>query len=238
MFSMTKCMTKLAAVGLVTVLGISGTAVPAEALTGAQVRYAQARLNQLGCQSGPADGIVGSMTKAATVRFQSANWLGQTGSLDSTTYNRLGSSTATRCDVRPIPAGSGSGRRIVIKQSQNWIWIIDGSNRVVRSGGVIDNPSVLGPGTYYTGPKCGRPARVRDNSDGGQLILHNFVRFAPCGIGMHQIPTYRSNGAQIHPDWLLGTNYRESHGCIRVSRSMSDTIWSFTVYSTKVVVIR
>ncbi|MGH3383635.1 MAG: L,D-transpeptidase family protein [Nocardioidaceae bacterium] len=77
-----------------------------------------------------------------------------------------------------------------------------------------------------------------DPQNGGRLILHNFVRFAPCGIGFHQIPTYRSNGNQIHANYLLGTNYRESHGCIRVSRTMSDKIWSFTSKRTKVVVIR
>jgi Putative peptidoglycan binding domain/L,D-transpeptidase catalytic domain len=231
-------MTRLTVTGVATVLIFAGTTIPASALTAAQVKYAQTRLNRLGCQSGPADGRVGPMTRAATVRFQSANRLSQTGTLNNTTYYRLRSATAKRCDLRPVPARSGSGRRIVMSQSQNWIWVIDSRGKLIRTGGIIDNPDVLRPGTYYTGSKCGRPGRVRNNSDGGRLILHNFVRFAPCGIGMHQIPTYRSTGRQIHPDWLLGTNYRESHGCVRVSRSMSDTIWSFTTVRTKVVVVR
>jgi lipoprotein-anchoring transpeptidase ErfK/SrfK len=37
---------------------------------------------------------------------------------------------------------------------------------------------------------------------------------------------------------LLGTNYRESHGCIRVSRGMSDVIWNFAAVSTRVVIVR
>lgn len=230
--------TRLMASGVAIAILIVGSSLPAAALTGAQVKYAQTRLNKLGCQAGPADGVAGQMTRAATVRFQSANRLSQTGTLNNTTYYRLRSAAAKRCDLRPVPAGSGSGRRIVMSQSQNWIWVVDSRGRVIRTGGIIDNPSVLRPGTYYTGSKCGRPGRVRNNSDGGRLILHNFVRFAPCGIGMHQIPTYRSNGRQIHPDWLLGTNYRESHGCVRVSRGMSDTIWSFTTVRTKVVVVR
>jgi peptidoglycan hydrolase-like protein with peptidoglycan-binding domain len=229
---------RLAIAGTAGLALLGGTALPADALTGAQIRWAQSRMNQLGCTAGPADGVAGQMTKAATVRFQSANRLSQSGTLNNTTYYRLRSSAAKRCDLRPVPAGSGSGRRIVLSQSQNWLWVIDSRGKLVRTGGIIDNPTYLRAGTYYTGSKCGRAGRIKRNTDGGRLYLNNFVRFAPCGVGFHQIPTYMSNGRQIHADWLLGTNYRASHGCIRVSKGMSDTIWIFTQSRTKVVVIR
>lgn len=228
---------KLGTATLVTVAVGLGATVPADAITVTQVKGAQARLNALGCGSGPVDGQAGAMTQAATARFQSANALGQTGLLSGTTYSRLMGSTAKRCDVRVVPPGSGTGRRIVISQTQNWLWLIDARGKVVRQGGIIDNPTYLKPGTYTSGSKCGRPARVLRNTDGGRLYLNHFVRFAPRGVGFHQIPTYRSNGAQIHPDWLLGTNYRASHGCIRVSASMSLTIWSFAAGATRVVVL-
>jgi peptidoglycan hydrolase-like protein with peptidoglycan-binding domain len=223
----------------VTLVGLVGPGVlPAEALTVSQVKVAQSRLNALGCTAGPVDGKAGAMTRAATVRFQSANALSQTGSLNSTTYARLRASTAKRCDVRPVPRRSGTGRRIVISQGQNWVWLIDARGKVVRQGGIIDNPRYLKAGTYTTGSKCGRAGRVAKNTDGGRLYLNRFVRFAPCGIGFHQIPTYKSNGRQIHADWLLGTNDRASHGCIRVSASMSAAIWTFTTSTTRVVVMR
>jgi peptidoglycan hydrolase-like protein with peptidoglycan-binding domain len=215
-----------------------GTTLPADAITVSQVKAAQARLNGLGCTSGPADGKAGAMTQAATVRFQSANVLSQTGSLNSTTYARLMASTAKRCDVRAVPGRSGTGRRIVISQTQNWVWLVDARGKVVKQGGIIDNPTYLKAGTYTSGSKCGRAARVLRNTDGGRLYLNHFVRFAPCGVGFHQIPTYKSNGQQIHADWLLGTNYRASHGCIRVSASMSVAIWSFAAGATRVVVMR
>jgi peptidoglycan hydrolase-like protein with peptidoglycan-binding domain len=219
------------------VVAIAGTTIPADALTGAQNKAAQTRLNRLGCSSGPVDGKIGARTQAATTRFQSANKMTQNGSLAGTTYSRLMAASAKRCDVRAVPA-SGGGRRIVLSQSQNWLWLIDAKGKVVRQGGIIDNPKYLRPGTYTSGSKCGRAGRIKRNSDGGRLYLNNFVRFASCGIGFHQIPTYKSNGAQIHADWLLGTNSRASHGCIRVSKSMSATIWSFTTSATKVVVVR
>jgi peptidoglycan hydrolase-like protein with peptidoglycan-binding domain len=232
-----KVLTKLAAGAATVVVAIAGTTLPADALTVAQNKAAQTRLNKLGCYAGPVDGKIGQMTQAATIRFQAANKMTQNGSLAGTTYSRLLAASAKRCDVRAVPA-SGGGKRIVISQGQNYLWLIDARGKVVRQGGIIDNPSYLKPGTYSTGSKCGRAARIKRNTDGASLYLNNFVRFAPCGIGFHQIPTYKSNGAQIHADWLLGTNKKASHGCIRVQKSMSDAIWNFTTSSTKVVVVR
>ena len=81
---------------------------------------------------------------------------------------------------------------------------------------MVDNAGELGRGSYRVGSYCGRAARIERNRS-GEVWLDNFVRFAACGFGFHRIPTSMSNGAQIHPDWMLGTNLRESHGCIRLS---------------------
>jgi peptidoglycan hydrolase-like protein with peptidoglycan-binding domain len=214
----------------------TATALGAPAQASAAVEKAQRRLNELGCNAGPADGTVGTWTRAAIVRFQAANRLAQTGSLSESTTDRMYAARQVRCDRRPV--AGGTGRRIVISQRQNYVWLVRSDGSVAAQGGVVDNPSYLRPGTYRSGPKCGRAAKIRNNSDAsGRLRLHNFTRFAPCGIGFHQIPQYKTNGAQIHPDYLLGTNYRESHGCIRVSRSMSERIWGFASLGTKVVVV-
>jgi hypothetical protein len=213
------------------------TTAPADAAAG--VARAQRQLNQLRCSAGPVDGTAGTWTHAAVTRFQAANHLAQSGRLTDATRRRLYAATQVRCDRRQVPPSSGTGRRIVLSQHQNYVWLVRSDGSVAKQGPVVDNPSVLGPGSYRTGSKCGRAAKIRDNSDAsGTLRLQNFVRFAPCGIGFHRIPQYRSNGAQIHPDYLLGTNLRESHGCIRVSRAMSFAIWDFATLGTKVVVKR
>ncbi len=225
-----------AAVVVLTVLATVLVAVPGQADAG--IQRTQRRLNAVGCHAGPVDGRTGTWTRAALVRFQAANHLVQTGSLGPATRTRLYGDRPVPCDRRPV-VRSGSGRRVVLSQRQNYLWLVAASGRVVAQGPVVDNPRVLRAGSYRAGSKCGRPAKVRDNSDAsGRLRLHDFTRFAPCGIGFHQIPQYKTNGAQIHPDFLLGTNYKESHGCIRVSRSMSDQIWRFATIGTKVVVLR
>lgn len=221
---------------VLTVLATVGITVPPGQASDWAER-AQRRLNRLGCNAGPADGSIETRSRTAIIRFQAANGLAQNGHLTDTTRKRLYAERQVRCDARPV-AGKATGRRIVISQRQNYVWLVRSNGNVVAQGGMIDNPSVLARGTYRTGSKCGRPAKVRNNSDlSGELRLQNFVRFAPCGIGFHRIPQYWSNGAQIHPDFLLGTNYKESHGCIRVSRAMSFRIWDFASIGTKVVVV-
>lgn len=200
---------------------------PAANATKAGVVRAQQRLNALHCDAGPVDGKLGTWTKSAVLRFQSRHGLTQDGRLGAGTRKRLYADSAKRCDVRPVPADSGKGRRIVISQKQNWLWMISSKNKVVAQGGIVDNPGVLGRGSYRTGSYCGRAARVRLNRS-GSLWLDNFVRFAPCGIGFHRIPRHMSNGVQMHADNLLGTNLATSHGCIRVSAAMSKRLWNAT----------
>lgn len=205
---------------------------PAEASAG--VKRAQSRLNQLGCQAGPVDGEFGEWTKAAVIRFQSRHGMEQSGRLSAAVNRRLYAATAKRCDVRPVPARSGSGRRIVISQYQNWVWLVRANGTVVKQGGMIDNPAELGKGWHRVGSYCGRAAKIRNNSSSGGLRLENFTRFSPCGIGFHRIPQYRPSGRQIHADQLLGTNLRRSHGCIRVSAAMGRAIWDFGTVGTRV----
>lgn len=228
----------LAAISLVAATQVA--AAPAHAAEGWVVK-AQKRLNGLGCQAGPADGELDARTRSAVHRFQSRQGLKQTGRLDARTRHKLyaeGRWEAGPCDRRPVPAASGKGRRIVISQRQNWVWLVGPAGRVVAQGGMVDNPRVLHRGAHATGPYCGRAARIKLNqSTSGSVWLDNFVRFAPCGIGFHRIPRAKSSGRQIHADWVLGTDLARSHGCIRLSRALSKRVWDFTVRRTPVRVV-
>jgi hypothetical protein len=219
----------------VMVVSLGGLLAPAHASTATAL---QGRLNALGCDAGPKDGMIGQHTRSAIVRFQTRLGHSATGRLTAAERKRLTSTTAPRCDVRPVPAGTGKGRRIVISQRQNWIWLVRADGTVAAQAGIVDNPAVLRKGRWHTGSYCGRPARVVKNQS-GSVYMDNFVRFAPCGIGFHRIPTYKSSGRQMHPDWYLGTDLAgDSHGCVRVSAAMSRTIWSFTARGRTTVVVR
>ncbi len=211
-------------------------------LLGAPASYAQGaervqrRLNQLGCDAGPVDARMGRHTRSAVIRFQSANRLNQSGRLTPATRTRLFADRQVRCNRRPVPR-SGAGRRVVLSQKQNYVWLVRAGGSVAAQGPVVDNPGVLGKGSYRVGSKCGRAAKIRMNTSySGGLWLPHFTRFAACGIGFHRVPLYKSSGRQIHPDWILGTNLDRSAGCVRLSRRMARQMWGFATVGTRVVV--
>ncbi|WP_395695358.1 peptidoglycan-binding protein [Nocardioides sp.] len=225
----------LVSLGLLTgALATGSSAVAAEDW----VVTAQRALNALHCDAGPADGRIGPHTRSAVLRFQSRVGITRTGRLDETTRQRLRADDAPRCDARPVPARSGSGRRIVVSQQQDWVWLVGPRGQVLAQGGMVDNPSVLRPGSYATGSYCGRAARIKRNqSTSGDVWLDDFVRFAPCGIGFHRIPRSKATGRQIHADWVLGTDLAVSHGCVRLSRALAHRVWTFTTHRTPVRVV-
>jgi hypothetical protein len=225
---------RIPAAALVLLLAVAVLApAPAHA---AGTEQAQRRLNQLGCDAGRGDGHLGPHTRSAIIRFQAANRLGQSGRLDRATRSRLNGARQVRCDRRPV-VRSGSGRRVVISQRQNYVWLVRDGGGVVAQGPVIDNPGVLGKGSYRVGSHCGRAAKIRMNSSSiGSWWLPHFTRFAPCGVGFHRIPLSKSTGNQMHADWLLGTNMQRSAGCVRLSRGMAARIWDFATVGTRVVV--
>lgn len=202
-------------------------------------RSAQKRLNDLGCSAGTVDGVMGTRTKAAIIKFQAANALTQTGSMTTATWRKLEATRKVRCDRRPVPGSSGTGRRIVVSRTQNYVWLVRSDGTVRWQGGIIDNPSIWPSGSYRTGSACGRAAHVLYNSDySGTLRLDHFSRVQTglCGVAFHRVPVRKSNGTQIHADWMLGTNLLSSHGCMRVSARTATEIWDFSQSAVKVVV--
>lgn len=193
------------------------------------------RLDDLGCFMGrPAKD--GDRFAAAMIRFQSANDLKQSDEPNRRTLRRLASQDALRCDDRPVPEKSGSGRRVVLSQGQNWLWLVREDGSVAGQGGIVDN-DWLPRRTYETGDQCGRPGRARyRSSEDFTLRIDYFVRFAYCRVGLHQIPVSKATGGQLHEDFYAGTDLRKSHGCLRVPRPLVKQLWRFTVQRTKVVV--
>jgi peptidoglycan hydrolase-like protein with peptidoglycan-binding domain len=224
-------------ISLLVAIVLLATPAPAGAAQD-RVAKAQRQLNALHCSAGAPTGNIGAHTRAAVVRFQSRAGIPQDGHLTDRTRRALYADDAPRCDRRPVPAGSGHGRRIVISQTQNWVWLVGPRGDALAQGGIVDNTDVLSRGSYAVGSYCGRATRIKLNqSTSGTVWLDNFVRFAPCGIGFHRIPRSKSTGRQIHADWILGTNMSQSHGCIRLSRAMSLKVWSFTDRRTAVRVV-
>jgi hypothetical protein len=130
----------------------------------------------------------------------------------------------------PLPASSGSGRRVVFSQSEQRVWLVTADGDVARtylvSGSVSDN---LDPGSYEVYSRSAHATGV----DGSELRW--MVRFAHgdhAAIGFHWIP--RLDGERMQTRAELGTP--RSHGCIRQATPDARALWRFAPVGTTVVV--
>lgn len=212
-------------------------AAPAAPAASADAKTAKQHLRELGCFIGPAR-AQGPRLQTALIRFQAANGMTQSGELTKATLKRFSSERVIACDDRPVPSRTGKGRRIVMSQGQNWIWMVNADGSVAAQGGVVDN-DWLPQTVYYTGAQCGKPARSRYRSDrSGALRIDWFVRFHDCIVGFHQIPVSKRTGRPIHPEHYAGTDLSKSAGCIRMPTATIKRLYDFAEVRTKVVVTR
>ena len=130
-----------------------------------------------------------------------------------------------------LPAGSGTGRRVVFSQSRQRVWLVDGrtvERTYLVSGSRSDN---LDTGTYEVYSRSEQAWGIDDSGS-----MRYFVRFTQgdnAAIGFHDIPV--ADGEPVQTVAQLGTPL--SHGCIRQKRSDAIALWRFAPVGTTVVVV-
>ncbi len=155
------------------------------------------------------------------------------GAVDLLGYE-LSSVATSGPDTPPLPANSGSGRRLVYDRSGQRIWAIGDDNVVIRSwlisGSKYDNET---PGTHA----------VYSRSDvstawNGKAYLYKMVRWLKTdigAIGFHALPIHVEDNSPYQTDAELGT--RLSGGCQRQANLDADFTWDFAQVGTPIVVI-
>ncbi|HEX4493968.1 MAG TPA: L,D-transpeptidase [Acidimicrobiia bacterium] len=130
----------------------------------------------------------------------------------------------------PLPANSGSGRRIVYSNHQQRLWLVEANGQVSHSWLVSGKHGLPSVGTYHVF------AKVQLEPDGA-LFLPWTLKFAPVAHGVvdiHGIPLARNTMQPIEPDALLGTP--ESHGCVRMNQDAAHFVYDWAPVGTPVVV--
>jgi lipoprotein-anchoring transpeptidase ErfK/SrfK len=142
-------------------------------------------------------------------------------------------------DVKPpartaLPAGSGSGNRIVYGIAAQQVWLVDDTNAVTRtypvSGSKYDQ---LQPGTYEVFSKSESTTSWHGTESMEYMV--RFHRGARANIGFHDIPVDTSTGTEVQTLSELGTPL--SDGCIRQDAADAKALWDFAPVGTLVVVL-
>ena len=131
----------------------------------------------------------------------------------------------------PLPAGSGSGRRIVYSNSAQRIWTVEADGRVSDSYLVSGRQGVPAPGSYAVFSKSPKAWAGHHG-----ITMDNMVRFArgrSLAIGFHAIPTY-SDGRPLQTETELG-QFRSS-GCVRQRADKAQRLYDWAPIGTPVIV--
>jgi peptidoglycan hydrolase-like protein with peptidoglycan-binding domain len=154
------------------------------------------------------------------------------GAMDSMGY--LLSPVATvGSDAPPLPADSGSGRRVVYDRAGQRVWAVDADERIIRSwlvsGSTYSNEQ---PGTHNVYSRS-----ERSTAWNGKAWLPLMIRYQQTEIGhigFHAIPLHVSDNTPYQTTDELGT--RLSGGCQRQHNLDAAFLWAFADVGTTVVV--
>ena len=131
-----------------------------------------------------------------------------------------------------VPAGSGSGKRIVYCVRCQRVWLVEGNQALLTTYRVSGRAGVPRKGNYKVFSRSERAIAGSRRS-----TLQYMVRFArgrTLAIGFHAIPR-DLKGRPIQAESDLG-NFR-SLGCVRQSDSNALILWNFAPLGTRVVVV-
>jgi len=155
------------------------------------------------------------------------------GAVDSLGFP-LSSVASTGADTPPLPANSGSGKRLVYDRAGQRVWAVSADEVVIRSwlvsGSKYSNEI---PGTHHVYSKS-----EKSTAWNGKAILPHMVRWLKTdigNIGFHGIPIHVSDGTAYQTEKELGQ--RLSGGCQRQANRDADFVWAFADIGTTVVVI-
>ena len=192
----------------------------------------------LGSAAAAALGLVpysgGGAAQAGIVELADDEGVPDTGRLPAAAGSLLGlRAVAAEPLVPPVPARSGTGRRVVFDMSDQRVWLVRANGSVHRtylvSGSKVGN---LDAGRYEVYSRS--PHAVGYT---GATTMDYMVRFTTgevAAIGFHDIPE-DAQGRPVQGLDELGT--ATSAGCIRQRTVDAKQMWAFAPVGTSVVVV-
>ncbi|MGC5361408.1 hypothetical protein ACPXCE_06890 [Streptomyces sp. DT24] len=123
-----------------------------------------------------------------------------------------------------VPADSGTGKRIVYALADRRVWLVDVTDKPLRTFAVMPSSVNPAPGTYQVSSR----SDTIKGSDG--VMIEHVVRFATAdsvSVGF----SAALDGSMPSPNPGLKT------GGVRMARADGDAMWTFATVGAKVVVV-
>jgi len=134
-----------------------------------------------------------------------------------------------------LPAGSGSGRRIVYRQTGMHLWVVGADGTVVRDYAVTGRPGWPLVGTYHVFSKSPSTASPKYGVTFGWMV--RFAHGHQLSIGFHDIPRRMGTGVPIQSESTLGAPVGHG-GCVRQRTVDARWLYGWAQVGTTVVVLR
>ncbi|WP_426566581.1 L,D-transpeptidase family protein [Angustibacter sp. McL0619] len=176
---------------------------------GPYVLAAQKRLSTLGYWLGSADGEYGSNTSQAVMALQKAAGLGRDGVLGPKTKRAL------EQGVRPHPRTTSGSAVEVDKDRQLVMVVVDGSLKYVLNTSTGSGQPYTSDGHDY----------VATTPEGRFSVQRQIDGLRVSRLGELWRPKYFTGGYALHGSASV-PGYPASHGCVRLSNSAIDFLWS------------
>lgn len=205
-------------------------AVRANSTTGA--RCVETRLRQLGFTGQAPDDSFNPTSVQALRYFQHNAGLPADGIAGPATLTALGIWKPPP-NPYPVPANSGTGRRIVYSRAQQRIWVIDANGTLVKTHRVSGRTFEPLAGTFYVYSRSLYTYSANDPSIRWRYMIRFTYGFQGGRIGFHEIPN--RYGRPLQTKEQLGLPL--SGGCVRQSTADAQWLWNWAGIGTKVVVL-
>ncbi|NHC14950.1 L,D-transpeptidase [Motilibacter deserti] len=134
-----------------------------------------------------------------------------------------------------LPAGSGTGKRIVYSIARQQVWLVGADGRVARTYLVSGRPSQPDPGTFRVYSKSMHTSSSVSDATMNYMVRFTYGERTGAPIGFHDIPKKRSGGYEQR---LADLGKPLSAGCVRQAPVDAAALWKFAPVGTKVVVTR
>lgn len=136
--------------------------------------------------------------------------------------------------ANPLPADSGTGKRVVYDLTGQQVWLVEADGTVARtymvSGSLYDQ---LDPGRYEV--FSASPETVSWTGESTMEYMVRFYRSVNSNIGFHDIPVAMDTGEEVQTLSELGTPL--SDGCIRQAHADAKALYEFAPVGTPVIVV-